>query len=78
MRQVGGEFVVLDLHNGFVHQLNEAAGFILSRCDGKTSTEMIISALVEMYAIDEELARRDVEMAMTKFGELDLLAKSSL
>lgn len=77
MRQLGDEFVVLDRHNGFVHQLNEVAGFILSQCDGKTSTERIVSALVEMYVIDEELARRDVENAITKFIELDLLVKSS-
>lgn len=76
VRQLGGEFVVLDRNNGLVHQLNEVAGFILSQCDGKTSTESIVSALVETYAVDEELARRDVDYAIAKFNELDLLLKS--
>lgn len=73
MREIGGEWVVLDRSNELIHQLNQSAGFVWKCCDGSTDAQEIAARMAEEYGISTDLALQDVLAVLKKFTELGLL-----
>lgn len=72
-RYIQGEVVVLDRRADLVHQLNQTAGFIWERCDGRTTPQDIADQLVEAFAVDAGTAAASVTAALQQLEQLDLL-----
>lgn len=73
IREVDGEFLVLDRQSEKVHQLNAAASFILKRCDGASSVRSIAEELAQAYGLPLANAEYDVAATIKRFQELGLL-----
>lgn len=72
-RRVLGEVVVLDRKADLVHQLNQTAGFIWERCDGRTTPQAIADQLVEAFEVDPDTATASVAAALRQLEQLGLL-----
>jgi hypothetical protein len=72
-RYIQGEVVVLDRRADLVHQLNQTAGFIWERCDGRTTPQDIADQLVEAFAVDAGTAAASVTAALQQLEQLGLL-----
>jgi len=77
-REVNGETLVLDARAELIHQLNSTATFIWQRARSGSSTEEIAAALGEAYAVELEIARRDVAATLARLEELDLVISRSI
>ena len=75
LEEVAGETLVLDDQQGRVHQLNSTASFIWKRCDGKTTIQQIVNALIDNFDVELEVARRDVTEVVAKLRSLNLLSE---
>ena len=73
IQQVDGETLVLDDQNGYIHQLNQTASFVLFQCDGKSSTTEIVRRLAEEFDVEDDVAARDVSDIIKKLRDLKLL-----
>lgn len=74
-RIVDGEAVVVTPHDSQVHELNEVATFVWSRCDGRASGQQLVDAVVEAFEVDRADAARDVAellAALERKGLIDL------
>jgi hypothetical protein len=75
-RIVEGEVVILDKHNGKIHQLNSTASFVWSKLDGRTSLTAIVSDMVREFDVEFEIARADVARVVADLIRLELVATS--
>lgn len=72
LRNIAGDNVIVPTgeaaqnFNGLI-TLNEVGSFIWKNVDNAKSKEEIVSLLLELYEVDEELARKDV------YGFLNML-----
>ena len=73
VRAVESELLLLDRETQRIHQLNPTASFIWHCCSDTTSEKEIASLLVEKYAVDEEIALRDVADTLYRLRELNLV-----
>ena len=74
VQHVDGETLVLDEQNGYVHQFNHTASFILRQCDGQTSTADMAINLVHEFGLDRATAARDVSAVIDRMLELRLIS----
>lgn len=74
VREIDGEFLVLDTVSNQVHQLNRTASFIWRMCGDGVSTQTIASALAAEFAVDEETALKDTVETLATLRGLNLLA----
>ena len=73
VREVEGEVLVLDTEADLIHQLNASASIIWRlHAEGMAANEIAI-ALVSEFGIDEDTANRDVDVALARFRELQLI-----
>ena len=74
VREVEGEVLVLDTEADQIHQLNTSASIIWRlHADGMAAKKIAI-ALVSEFGIDDDTADRDVDVALARFRELQLIA----
>ena len=73
VREVDGEFLVLDTLSNQLHHLNRTASFIWRMCDEATMPQTIASALAAEFAVDEETALTDVLETLIKLRSINLL-----
>lgn len=70
---IDDETLVLNQTTHQVHHLNASAAFIFQRCDGSTSIEEIVGALVAQFEVPVDAARQDVMVTLTQLEELALI-----
>jgi len=58
-KKMGVDLVILDLHTGDYFSLNDAAGFIWERINGKNLLGSIALKLARAYGISQERALKD-------------------
>jgi hypothetical protein len=75
VREVGDGVLLLDMGADQIHQLNATAGFIWRHCDGVASAADIAALLVREYQVEEGVAARDVEMALSELRALNLVVE---
>ena len=73
VRDVRDGILVLDMEAGKIHQLNATAGFIWRQCDGAASAADIAVSVAREYDVEEGVAARDVEMALSELRALNLV-----
>ena len=71
VREVDGDFVVYDEHEGRAHELNASAAFVWRHCDGETSISELAAALTSETGLpaDEEI----VQLALAQLSKAGLL-----
>jgi coenzyme PQQ synthesis protein D (PqqD) len=72
-RGLAGETLVLDRDGGLIHQLNETASFIWTRCTGDHSVVDIARDLADAFDVEPETATRDVETTLAQLRTLKLV-----
>lgn len=73
VRVVENETVVFDRQGGLIHQLNETAGYIWERCDGKSTVRDITSRLARAFGVEPATARKDCSTIVSQLKELNLI-----
>jgi len=73
LQEVGDELLVLDRETNRLHHLNPTASWIYRRCDGRSSVEDLIDALIERFAIERETVERDLLRTLAELGTLGLI-----
>ena len=76
IRVVDGETVVFDRRAERIHQLNQTAGYIWERCNGRSSMAEISVQLAESFAVDARTARKDVASVVSQLEGLNMLEQS--
>jgi hypothetical protein len=77
MRIIDGETVVLDRHEGLIHQFNQTASYIWEWCDGKSTTVEIAQQLAEAFDVPPATAADDVAAIVRRLQALNLLEPSA-
>jgi hypothetical protein len=77
VKEIDGQYLVLDRQRGQLHELNSTASFVWEACNGERSLDDIAAELAEIYEIDLAIARRDVELAVQQFVSCGLLDGSA-
>lgn len=78
LREVAGSFIVVAVgervkdFNGVIN-LNETGAFLWENLAKGSDAEGLISALLNEYEVDEEIAKRDVETFINKLTEAGLV-----
>lgn len=73
LRQAKGENAIYDPATGSVHLLNETARAIWDLCDGETTVEEMVTAIVELCGMHRDIVIEDVDRILTEFGAAGLL-----
>lgn len=73
LRQAGEENAVYNPTTGSVFLLNETALAIWDLCDGETSPEEMVTAVVELTGMHPDVVTEDVERILGEFEEAGLL-----
>ncbi len=76
VQSVGDELLVLDRSTDRLHHLNQTAAWILSHCDGQTSTDVIVDRLTDEFAVEHAVAARDVQAVLEQLGSLGVIGDS--
>jgi hypothetical protein len=63
VRELDGEAVILDLDSGMYYGLNRVATVVWNRiaAAGEVGTDRLVDEVVDEYAVDPDVARREVE-----------------
>ena len=73
LRQAKAENAIYDPSTGSVHLLNETARAIWDLCDGETTVEEMVTAIVELCGMHRDIVIEDVDRILTEFGAAGLL-----
>ena len=73
IRRIGTDLLVLDLETNLIHRLNETAGLIWDTHDECRSDEELTRLLVDQFAVEWEIALRDVRTVLDALRESNLL-----
>jgi Coenzyme PQQ synthesis protein D (PqqD) len=73
VRQTKGENAIYDPTSGSVHLLNETAQAIWDLCDGETTVDEMVTAIVELCGMHRDIVIEDVDRILTDFGTAGLL-----
>lgn len=73
LRRVGEETLILDRAGERIHQLNETASHVWSRCDGRTARSVVAQELATQYGVSSADAARDIEVLLSQLRQLGLL-----
>jgi hypothetical protein len=74
VREVNGEFLLLDGQVNQIHQLNATASFIWRICGTGAEVHEIASDLATEYGLQMQAALKDVSETVAKLRSLNLLA----
>jgi hypothetical protein len=72
-RGLDGETLVLDRVGGLIHQLNETATFVWTRCTGDRSLGDIARELADAFDVAPETAVQDVERTVEQLRSVRLV-----
>ena len=72
VEELDGELVFGDPRSGMTYHLNETAYAVWRRCDGRTTTREIATALTNDYEVEFDQALDDTEQLLVFFGEAGL------
>ncbi len=78
LRKVADCYVVVPIgpavadFNGMIN-LNEAGAFLWQLLEDDTTEDAVVSAMLEHYEVDEEVARNDVKRFVAQLSDADLL-----
>jgi hypothetical protein len=67
-RVVGGEALIMVVDRKELHRLNDVGSRVFELCDGQTSVDAIVEAIVREFAVDAPTARADVEKFITELA----------
>ena len=73
LRQAGDENALFDQQNGSVHMLNETALAIWELCDGETSPDEMVDAVVTLFGMHQDVVEEDVKRILGDFEHAGLL-----
>ncbi len=73
-KDLGDEYLFYDSTHERVHVLNATARAIYLLCDGSASVREIVDRFGARFAIDDGIARRDVEETLDRLVTLGLVA----
>ena len=68
-----GETLLVDELNNTRHMLNPTAQALWELCDGSTSVEEMIDAILLLFAADRGVVRDDVTRALSQLTDVGLL-----
>jgi Coenzyme PQQ synthesis protein D (PqqD) len=60
-RVIGGEALVMVVDRKALHRLNDVGSRVFELCDGQTSIDAIVEAIVVEFDVDAPTARADVQ-----------------
>ncbi len=78
MREIGGEYIVVPTgetarkYNGLI-SVNETGAFLWEELQEEVTIEQLVHKVVQKYEVDEETARKDIEVYIEKFQSRGLL-----
>jgi PqqD family protein of HPr-rel-A system len=75
LRATDNENAVYDPTTGGLHLLNETARAIWELCDGETTVDEMISAIVELSGLHPDVVTEDVERAIAEFERLGIVRR---
>jgi hypothetical protein len=67
-RVVGGEALVMVVDRKELHRLNDVGSRVFELCDGQTSVDAMVDAIVKEFVVDPPTARADVEKFITELA----------
>lgn len=73
VQEVEGEFLLLDMKDNKLHQLNRSASMLWEAMDGSRSARELAAVLTEAFEIDEDQALRDVSGTLETLREAGLV-----
>jgi hypothetical protein len=73
-RVVGGEALIMVVDRKELHRLNDVGSRVFELCDGKTSVDGIVEAIVREFVVDPPTARTDVEKFITELAATGAIA----
>lgn len=77
-RKVGDEFILVPIGSDVadlesIYRMNETAAFIWESIDGKRNVAQIIRDLVEIYDVDAEEAKDDVQRYLEQLKKINAI-----
>jgi len=76
IRAIGDELLLLDSDAQRIHQLNPTATFIWHCCGEADSVEEIAGQLAAKYAVETDVALKDVAQTLRQLRDLELVVDS--
>lgn len=76
-RKIGDELVLVDSHNGYVHQLNETGACIWRNLMDDVSLETLAEIVCREFEVDAETARRDVDGFISELSRLKMIEEQT-
>jgi hypothetical protein len=73
-RVIGGEALVMVVDRKELHRLNDVGSRVFELCDGQTSVDAIVEAIVREFVVDVPTARADVEHFITELAATGALS----
>jgi hypothetical protein len=67
-RVIGGEALVMVVDRKALHRLNDVGSRVFELCDGRSSVDAIVEAIVVEFEVDASTARADVESFITELA----------
>lgn len=67
-RVIGGEAIVMVVDRKELHRLNDVGSRVFELCDGQTTIDAIVDAIVREFVVDVPTARTDVEKFITELA----------
>jgi hypothetical protein len=72
-RQLDGKLVILDLHRSRYLTLSATGTVLLHLLEQSLGTDQLVTALVDGYDVERDVAARDVEAFLTQLTDAGLL-----
>jgi hypothetical protein len=75
VREMNGEFLLLDTAANQVHRLNRTASVIWRCCDGTSSPQQIAAVMMQTFDVEGSLVLLDVIRTLAQLRALNLLVQ---
>jgi len=72
-QSVDGELLILNREQQQIHQLNPVASFIWNKLDGQQSNDQLVTAIIEKYEVEQDVAKHDLESLLSELSDLNLI-----
>jgi len=72
-QSVDGELLILNREQQQIHQLNPVASFIWNKLDGQQSNDQLVTAIIEKYEVEQDVAKHDLEILINQLSDLQLI-----
>lgn len=73
LRQAGQENALFDPSTGALHLMNDTALAIWDLCDGETTPDEMISAIVDVSRLPQEIVIEDVGRTLNEFERIGII-----